>query len=272
MNYCRFVHQWSSIIPLKLKRLWCSIGLCCCLLLISQITTAKAANLKVAVASNFAPTLTTLADKYKQQTGQKILISAGSTGKLYAQILQGAPYDIYMAADSQRPQKLLQMGRVIDNASYTYAIGQLVLWGKGADGNYNNQQKAIERLKNPDFGYLAMANPKVAPYGLAALQVLNKLGLSETLRGKIVRGENIGQTFHFVETGNAQMGFVALAQLIKTNHPANNYWLIPQALYSPIEQQLVILKGSEQGQQFVAFLKSAQAKAIIQSTGYRIGA
>lgn len=245
----------------------------CCVLLISQIGISAAAELKVAVASNFAPTLKTLAFEFSKQTDQKILISAGSTGKLYSQILQGAPYDIFMAADGQRPQKLQKAGLAVDNIRFTYAIGQLVLWGGNSVPNYtdSNKQYFTKRLKNHDFGYLAMANPKVAPYGLAALQVLEGLKLYGHLRGKIVRGENVGQTFHFVETGNAQFGFVALAQLIKTQKSVHSYWLVQQGLYTPIEQQLVLLKDSPQGHQFVAFLKSAEAKAIIQSDGYRIG-
>lgn len=243
--------------------------------MISLTGVSLAADLKVAVASNFAPTLKTLALEFKRQTSHQILISAGSTGKLYAQILQGAPYDVFMAADTQRPQKLLEARRAANNVTYTYAIGQLALWDGSADRQSNGinsrEQQLITRLKNHDFDYLAMANPKVAPYGLAALQVLDALELSDVLRGKIVRGENVGQTFHFVETGNAQLGFVALAQLIIKEQSDDTYWLIPQDLYTSIEQQLILLKDLSEGRQFIAFLKSAEAKTIIQTAGYRIG-
>lgn len=243
--------------------------------MISQIAVSSAADLKVAVASNFTPTLKTLAQAFERQTGHQILISAGSTGKLYAQILHGAPYDLFMAADAQRPQKLLQAGKAANNDTHTYAIGQLALWG-GSSGSLrksmqSNQPQLLTRLKNLDFYYLAMANPKVAPYGLAALQVLDALELSEILRNKVVRGENIGQTFHFVETGNAQLGFVALSQLMLTEQHVDTYWRVPEDLYTPIEQQLVLLRNTPHGLQFVAFLKSTEAKAIIQTAGYKVG-
>lgn len=253
------------------------VSVCCFgLLSLGYAKVAIGAQLKIAVASNFAPTLKVLASQFEAQTPHQILISSGSTGKLYAQIMHGAPYDLFMAADTLRPQKLIEQGRVANFKADTYAYGILALWQADLPVTHLGQYKSfdqaqfIKRLQQGHFSYLSMANPKVAPYGSAALAVVKRLSLTDMLKGKVVRGENISQAYQFVESGNAQLGFVALSQLLKSAKETSSYWILPQHFYPPIEQQLVILNTSAQANQFVRFLKTQSAKQTIELAGYRV--
>lgn len=250
---------------------------------------ALADSLHIAVASNFTPTLKQIAQQFEQQTGHQITLISGSTGKHYAQIRNGAPFDAFFAADSQRPKRLEQEGNALANSRFTYAIGQLVLWSPQA----NFFTDSSEILRQDHFHYLAIANPKLAPYGQAAQQVMQAEGVWQSLQGKLVRGENIAQAYQYVQTGNAQLGFVALSQLQllnqhhhvdqpdrnqfdhKDSDSKNNrselpgsYWRPDQSLYSPIEQQAVLLNDKPAAQQFFHFVQSPEIKRLIQGQGY----
>lgn len=247
-------------LPLKYTFLWALVllsGLAPQIILADQI--------RIAVASNFVPALKVIANSFETQTGHEILISPASTGKHFAQITQGAPFDIFFAADSNHPQLLEQQGIAVAGSRFTYAQGKLVLWSSDAD--ILNSDLSV--LGKGNFRHLAIANPKLAPYGMAAKQVLVSLGLWNYLQDRIVRGENIGHTFQFVYSGNAQLGFIAHSQYVQL--PINkqgSFWLVPQSLYTPIEQQAVLLSNRDSSREFVAFVKTPQMVEIIQRFGY----
>ncbi|WP_198263828.1 molybdate ABC transporter substrate-binding protein [sulfur-oxidizing endosymbiont of Gigantopelta aegis] len=235
-----------------------------------------AAEILVASASNFSEPLKRIAQLFEQQhatqkntpkTKPKVTLVIASTGKLYAQIKHGAPYDLFFSADERRAKLLDDEKVAIANSRFTYAIGKLALWSPQA--NYIDQQGEI--LKSQDFRFLAMANPKLAPYGKAAKQLLIQLGVWNQLQGRIVRGENIGQTYQFVKTANAQLGLIAYSQL---KHPdrsiSGSLWLVPQNNYTPIKQQAVLLKDNPLARQFYLFVKSPEAEKIIRSFGYSL--
>ena len=229
--------------------------------------TLQAADIKIAVASNFMPTMRVLAEHFQQQTGNRLILSAGSTGKHYAQIINGAPFDVFLAADSKRPQLLDQQGKVVNGQRFTYARGQLVLWSPQP----SLVDDQLSSLKSARFNHLAIANPKLAPYGRAAQQVLQAKSLWQPLQGKMVRGENIGQAFQFVQSGNAELGFVALSQIkALAADQSGSWWLPPQALYQNIDQQAVLLTANPIASQFMAFLQHADARQLIQQAGYEI--
>ncbi|MBF0196161.1 MAG: molybdate ABC transporter substrate-binding protein [Planctomycetes bacterium] len=226
---------------------------------------SHADEIRIAAASNFSIALEALIRKYSLKNHKKVLVSSGSTGKHYAQIRNGAPFDIFLAADKARPLLLEKEGHIIKGTRFTYAKGKLALWS--LEGNYVDKNGAI--LKKKDFRHLAIANPKLAPYGTAAEETLTKMGLWNELKPFFVRGENIGQTFQFVKSGNAKLGFIALSQIntCACTQPGS-YWLVPQELYTPIEQQAVLLKDSPLGRDFLKFLQSKEGKAIIKAYGY----
>lgn len=232
---------------------------------------AQANEISIAVATNFAPTLKILAQSFAANSGHRIHISAGSTGKLFAQIRHGAPFDIFLAADVRHPLLLEQQGLAVQGSRFTYAIGQLVLWSP--------QTQLIDThgqvLKNGTFRHLAIANPKIAPYGGAARQVLQGMGLWESLKPRLVQGEDVGQTFHFVASGNAELGFIALAQILGlADADRGSSWRVPQDLYVPLEQQAVLLtRGAAKSgaADFLSYLRGAEAGAIIKQHGYAIG-
>lgn len=227
---------------------------------------AFAAETNVAVAANFTDTAKEIAAAFKAKTGHQAVLSFGSSGQLYTQITQDAPFQIMLSADDERPKKLVADGLAVADSRFTYAIGKLVLWGKTKD-----YVKGEETLKAGAFAKLAIANPTAAPYGAAAIETLKALKLYETLQPKIVQGNNIAQTFQFVDTGNAELGFVALSQL--ADEPAGSRWVVPQKFYAPIRQDAVLLKkgeGSEAAAAFLAFLKGPEARAIIEKFGYGI--
>ncbi len=230
-------------------------------------TNSFAADVRLAVAANFTDTTRELIRAFARTTGLEASASYGSTGKLYAQIEHGAPFDVFMAADSRRPQLLEASGQGVAGTRFTYARGRLVLWspesGAFSDGK--------DWLSQGQFDRLAIANPKTAPYGLAARQALTKAGLWQPLQAKLVRGDSIAQTFQFVASGNAQAGLIALSQALAWDHNSGTLWSVPQEDYAPIDQQVILLTRSqdkEAARQWLAFLASAEARAIISSYGY----
>ena len=215
------------------------------------------------MASNFAPALRTIADKFTQSSGHDIVLIPGSTGKHYAQIINGAPFDAFFAADAARPARLEQDRRA--TGRYTYAVGRLVLWSP-TPGLVDEGGKI---LTTGSFRYLAIANPELAPYGKAAQETLARLGLWEALQARLVRGENISQTLQFVASGNAELGFIAQSQL---NNPdfiiRGSYWQVPATFHAPIAQQAVLLSESLIARAFMDYAKSAAARDIIRQYGY----
>lgn len=228
---------------------------------------ALAGQVRVAVASNFAETIRAIAERYEEQTGHSVLISSGSTGKHYAQIRHGAPFDVFLAADARRPALLEKEGIAQPDSRYTYAIGKLVLWSPKAD----MVDKHGWVLEQSGFRYLAIANPKLAPYGRAAQQLLESRGLWADMQGRLVRGENIGQTYQYVASGNAELGLVAYAQIRQPDVAVTgSFWLVPQDLYDPIEQQVVLLKDKDIARDFLDFIRSDEGRTIISSYGYGV--
>lgn len=205
--------------------------------------------------------------QFEASTGHQVSASFGSTGKLYAQILNGAPFDVFMAADSQRPKLLESDGVGVSGSRFTYAKGKLVLWSPKASA-FNSP---ITYLHDQPFSRLAIANPKTAPYGLAAKQALEHLKLWSSLQAKLVRGDSIAQTFQFIVSGNAQAGLVALSQVKAWSNQDGTVWHIPQSYYAPIDQQAILLKrgvDNAAARDWLAFLQSPEAAVIIQSYGY----
>ena len=233
------------------------------------VSDVLAKELRVAVASNFLMPLKELSGQFKESTGIKVVVISGSTGKLYAQIKQGAPFDILLAADSIRPELLEKEGIGVPGSRFTYAVGRLALWSADSTLPLKND---LQVLNHKNFRYLAIANPKTAPYGKAAEQVLRKKGFWEQIQNRLVRGENISQTFQFVMTGNADIGFIALSQLRK-NQGRGFSWIIPQEWHDPIRQQGILLKRAKTNKaarQFLNFIKSNRIQKQIQSYGYSL--
>ena len=234
-----------------------------------HVSDALAKELRIAVASNFLLPLKELSRKFKESTGHKVVVISGSTGKLYAQIKQGAPFDILMAADSLRPELLEKEGIGVPGSRFTYAVGRLALWSADSTLPLEND---LQVLNHKNFRYLAIANPKTAPYGKAAEQVLRKKGFWKQIQNRLVRGENISQTFQFVMTGNADIGFIALSQLRK-NQGLGFSWIIPQEWHDPIRQQGILLKRAKTNKaawNFLNFIKSNQVQNQIESYGYSL--
>ena len=233
------------------------------------VSDVLAKELRVAVASNFLMPLKELSREFKESTGIKVVVISGSTGKLYAQIKQGAPFDILLAADSIRPELLEKEGIGVPGSRFTYAVGRLALWSADSTLPLKND---LQVLNHKNFRYLAIANPKTAPYGKAAEQVLRKKGFWEQIQNRLVRGENISQTFQFVMTGNADIGFIALSQLRK-NQGLGFSWIVPQEWHDPIQQQCILLKRAKTNKaarQFLNFIKSNRIQKQIESYGYSL--
>ncbi|ENZ82021.1 MULTISPECIES: molybdate ABC transporter substrate-binding protein [Caulobacter] len=226
---------------------------------------ALAGETKVAVAANFTDAAKEIAARFKAKTGHEANLSFGSSGQFYAQIANGAPFEVFLSADAERPLKAEAEGLAVPGSRFTYATGRLVLYSKTpglVDG-----KGAV--LKTGKFEKLSIADPKTAPYGEAAVETLTKLKLYDALKPKIVQGSSITQAFQYVQTGAAELGFVALSQVI--NEPGGSRWLVPAADHAPIDQQAVLLKTgekSEAARAFLAFLKGPEAKAIIRRYGY----
>ncbi len=227
---------------------------------------AFAAQTNVAVAANFTDAAKEVAAAFKQKTGHEVVLSFGSSGQLYLQITQDAPFQILLSADDRRPKQLVNVGLGVAGSLFTYAIGKLVLWSKTP-----NLVKGAETLKMGAFSKLSIANPTAAPYGVAAVETLKALKIYEALQPKIVQGESIAQAFQFIDTGNAELGFIALSQL--AGNTSGSRWLVPQELYAPIRQDAVLLKkgaSNEAATGFVSFLMGAETRAIIEKYGYAV--
>ena len=229
---------------------------------------ALADEVKVAVAANFTAPMQKIAVEFEKDTGHKALVSTGATGAFYAQIKNGAPFEVLLSADDETPAKLEAEGAGVKGSRFTYAIGRLVLWS--AKPGFVDARGEV--LKKGDFNKLALANPKTAPYGSAALEVMKKLGVQEALQPKIVQGENISQTFQFVSTGNAEVGFVALSQVWQDGVlKSGSAWIVPADLYAPIRQDAILLakgEGKPAAEALLKYLKGDKAKAVIKSYGY----
>lgn len=230
----------------------------------------RAEALHIAVAANFTAPFRLIADAFEQDTGHQVLGSFGSTGQLYAQIRNGAPFALLLSADSATAQRLDEEGETLPGSRFTYAIGALVLWSPRAD--YVDDQGRI--LETERFRRLAVGNPKTAPYGRAAAEVIGQLGLSERLRSRRVEGQSISQTLQFVSTGNAELGFVALSQVYRDGAlTGGSAWRVPQHLYTPLRQDAVILKRAgvdPLARSFAEYLRGERAAAIIESFGYAL--
>ncbi len=231
-------------------------------LVLIEAPSAPAEPVNVAVASNFTDAARALAARFQRHSGQQVTLVFGSTGKHYAQILHGAPFAAFLAADSERPRRLEQTGTARPGSRFTYAIGRLVLWSPRA-GFVDGRGRV---LAEGHFKHLAVADPRLAPYGRAARQVLEHRGLWQTLQGRLVRGGNVGQAFQFVRSGNAELGLVALSQARRARR--GSLWEPPQKEYDPIVQQAVLLRDDATARAFLAFLRSDEGRALIRSFGY----
>lgn len=244
------------------------LGLALLLLLLSS--SSFAATTLVAVAANFTKPMTEIAAEFEKATGYGAKLSFGSTGKFVSQLENGGPFEVLLAADETGPQKLVQDGYAVAGSQFVYALGKLVLWS--ATPGYVDDQGKI--LSTGGFKHLALADPKLAPYGAAALEVLKNKGLLEKLQALMVQGENIAQTYQFISTANAELGFVALAQVIDINSGkigSGSGWIIPGSDYAPIRQSAVLLKNGAENpaaQALLDYLKTAPALAIIKKYGY----
>ena len=235
------------------------------------ITTQSVANeIRIAVASNFYPTMKEIVEQFEIETfdsskASKIVLIPGSSGKHYAQIINGAPFDLFFSADKIRPV-LLEQQRIFKNESrFTYALGKLALWSP-IKGLVDSEGQI---LYDKDFRFLAIANPKIAPYGIATKETLVSMKLWLDMNEKLVRGENIAQAFQFISSGNAELGFVSFSQLMNPNFPVRgSFWEVPQSLYNPIEQQAVLLTDSSLGRDFMSFVQTDKALNIISKFGY----
>lgn len=227
-----------------------------------------AGEVSVAVAANFAGTMKDIAADFTKKTGHKVSWTPGATGRFYAQITNGAPFDILLSADDEMPAKLEQEGKTVTGSRFTYAIGRLVLWSP----KQNFVDEGGNVIKGDNFNYLAIANAKVAPYGRAAVQTMQKLGVLNKLEPKIVQGENIAQTHQFVATGNAQLGFVALSQVQENGKiKSGSAWVVPESLHDQLRQDAVLLnsgKNNPVAEEFLKYLKTDTAKNIIAGYGY----
>jgi len=245
------------------------IILFCLVILTGMINLQAKESLSLAVASNFTRPMNELVALFEKQTGNKVRLSSGSSGKLYAQIRHGAPYQIFFSADQSKALALEKSGFIVPGSRATYVEGVLALWAKEPLPDFG--QKTLERKA---FRKLAIANPRLAPYGQAAKETLIKLELLESLKNNLVYGENIAQTYQFVASGNAQLGLVALSQIYyRGKIERGSAWVVPFEFYSPLKQDRVVLKSAANNplvDEFLAFLDSADAKKIIRHYGYQL--
>ena len=252
--------DWNSAVPFRLSLL----------LLIAFVARAAADEVQVAVAANFTAPMQAIAAAFEKDTGHQARLAFGSSGKFHAQIKNGAPFEVLLSADDATPAQLEREGLAVPGTRFTYAIGQLVLWSANAR-RVDSQGVA---LKQGNYAHLAIANPKLAPYGAAAIEALQHLGLLNAVQVKLVQGENIAQTYQFVASGNAELGFVALSQVIRDGKlVSGSAWIVPASLHAPIRQDAVILangKGKRAAAALMNYLKSDKAKAVIRAFGYVI--
>jgi molybdate transport system substrate-binding protein len=239
---------------------------CVGLLIASSVSVhAVADEIRIAVATNFTAAMSDLVRRFELETKHHVLVSSGSTGNHYAQIKNGAPFEAFFAADADRPRLLEQEGVAVPGSRFRYAVGRLVLWSP--EPNYVDDQGRV--LENAEFRRLSIANPDLAPYGAAARETLTARGLWEALMPRLAMGQDIGQAYAFVQTRNAELGFVALAQLRQPGKQIEgSYWIVPESLHRPIEQEAVLLRDVPAARVFLEFVKSAEAREIIRSYGY----
>ncbi|WP_296701426.1 molybdate ABC transporter substrate-binding protein [Thiocapsa sp. UBA6158] len=240
------------------------------LTLLAANAAVRADDVQVAVAANFTAPMKEIAAAFKKETGHVVKAAYGATGKFYAQINNGAPFEVLLSADESTPTKLIDEGAAVAGTNFTYALGTLVLWSSKPD----LVDDAGKVLASDAFNKVAIANPKTAPYGAAAIEVLTGLGLLEQVRPKFVTGENIAQTFQFVGTGNADLGFVALSQIMANGKiRGGSAWIVPGERHQPIRQDAVVLEKGKDKPAVAAlmeYLKGDTAQAVIQSFGYEI--
>ena len=239
-------------------------------LLLFAASEAAAGEAQVAVAANFSGSAKKISEQFERASGHRLLLSTGSTGKFYAQVKNGAPFDVFLSADDETPQRMEREGLAVAGTRFTYAVGKLVLWSPQASLVDN----AGEVLRKGAFKRIALANPRLAPYGAAARQAMEKLGVWPSLQEKVVLGENIAQALQFVDTGNAELGFVALSQVQQGGKtPVGSFWLVPNALYDPILQDAALLaraSANAAARQFLDFLRSPSAREVIRADGYHL--
>jgi molybdate transport system substrate-binding protein len=241
-------------------------------LLVGAVACRKEANeppvpIRVAVASNFAAPMERLAREFQARSGVSAVVSSGSSGKLYAQVENGAPFDVFLSADAMRPERLEQKGFAVPGSRFTYAVGRLALYGPAVE----KPEDGLAALRAARDKHVSIANPEIAPYGVAAKQVMERAGMYSTLSDRIVRGENIAQAFQFVETGAAEIGFVALSSVIAGAKYA--HWVVPEELHDPIRQDAVLVKRSgahPRAADLMTFLRGPEAERIIVKAGYSI--
>ncbi len=240
--------------------LWCVLFFC-------FSTFSHGSQLTIAVASNFKGPMSEIVDAFEQKKSVKTVVVYSSSGKHFAQIKHSAPFDVFLSADQAKPIALEKDNLIIEGSRFTYAVGAIVLWRNSDDSSQVSQQTLLDN----NFNKLAIANPKLAPYGDAAQQLLINLGVFQTLKSKLVRGENIAQVYQFVKTGNAELGLIASAQ-VNDSIPASALWYVPKHLYPPIKQDAVILKQTKNlatAKQFMHFLTSDTALTIMANYGYQ---
>ena len=237
---------------------------------------AHAAEVTVAVAANFAAPMQQIARAFAQDTGHQAVVSLGATGSFYAQIRNGAPFEVFLSADDETPQRLEREGLAVAGTRFTYALGQLVLWSLQA-GRVDDRG---EVLRTGSFPRLAIASPRLAPYGQAAMQVLDRMGVTAQWQPRLVVGENIAQAYQFVATGNASLGFVALSQVLVDDRIGGRIregsaWIVPPSLHDPLRQDAVLLsrgQGNPAATALLAYLRGDKARAVIRAHGYSLGA
>ncbi len=239
-------------------------------LLATMAQVANAGEVSAAVAANFTEPVKQIVESFQKETGHTVKLSFGSSGKFTSQIKEGAPFDVFLAADEKTPKLLEQEGLVVQGSRFVYALGKLVLWS--AQPGFVDGKGAV--LSKGNYNKISYADPKLAPYGLAAKETLEELGLWDAVQGKLVTGESITQTYQFAATGNAELGFIALSQITKEGKVTEgSWWVVPTHLYNPIKQSAVQLSAAKDpaaAKAFMAFLKSAKAVAIIRNFGYEL--
>jgi len=240
------------------------------LLLLAISTTSRADEVQIAVAANFTAPSKLIAESFEKETGHKAQLAFGATGKFYAQIKNGAPFEVLLSADDETPARLEREGAAVAGTRFTYATGRLVLWS--AKPGYVDDKGEV--LRKGDFKHVSIANPKLAPYGLAAMEVVSALKLADAIQPKIVQAENIAQAHQFIVSGNAEIGFIALSQVSRDGRiPEGSAWLVPANLHQPIRQDAVILekgRGKPAAEAWMKYLRGDKARAVIKSFGYEI--
>ncbi|GJM12351.1 MAG: molybdate ABC transporter substrate-binding protein [Pseudohongiella sp.] len=245
----------------------CTDGPRICLLIaaLTCVNLTYGESLNVAVASNFVPAMQRLEPLFEVASGHEITIIRGSSGKHFAQISNGAPFDVFLSADQLRPKRLIEEGIAVQASRITYAQGQLVLWSRSRDLALSKEYL----LDTNNYDRISMANPRLAPYGKAALETLQNLGLDALMDERVVTGENIAQAFQFVFSGNADLGLIAYSQAVDENLSSpGSFWIVPSELYQPIKQDMVTIRDSTAAREFLAFMQGPQARDILVQSGY----